>query len=252
MRRSTRGNRDFQRGKAGRQQTNFDSILLRFSVVPGLPGGLDSLGALGGSIPLFFPRRDFTFQHRAIARPVEIRAGIGFSPRRHVGMARNVADRVARPQRAREGGEPPVLGGSERHVTRAFQFDSNRKIVAARPAVPARFAGVPRAFCAWHKLDQLAVAPDEEVGGHFHARDRGVERMRRRIEAVGKVLEDAGAAERARRQADVVDDEEVDRAGGGPLVAVGRRNEPYAFNQSFVIDAQSLWQSDFGFIPYLG
>jgi len=47
----------------------------------------------------------------------------------------------------------------------------------------------------------------------------------------------------------MVDDEEVYRAAGGSLVAVGRRNEPYAFNQPFVIDTQSLWQSEFGFIP---
>ena len=167
-------------------------------------------------------------------------------------MAGNVADRVTRLQHAREGGKPTVLGSRERHLAGAFHFDSDREIVAARFALPARFASVPRALRARHELDQPAIAADEEVSGHFHARDRGVERMRRRIEAVGKVLDDAGTAERARRQADVVDDEEVDRAGGGPLVAVGRRNEPYAFNQSFVIDAQSLWQSDFGFIPYSG
>jgi hypothetical protein len=43
-----------------------------------------------------------------------------------------------------------------------------------------------------------------------------------------------------------MDDQEIDRAARGALVAIGRRNEPYAFNQTFVIDAQSLWQGDWG------
>jgi hypothetical protein len=50
--------------------------------------------------------------------------------------------------------------------------------------------------------------------------------VRRRVEAVGKELDDAVTAEFARRQADVVDDEEIDRAAGGARIAVGRRNEP--------------------------
>ena len=93
-------------------------------------------------------------------------------------MAGNIADRVARPQHAREGGEPPVLGRRERRFAGAFHFDPDREIVAARFTLPARFTSVPRALRARHELDQLAVAPDQEVGGHFRARDRGVERVR--------------------------------------------------------------------------
>ena len=110
---------------------------------------------------------------------------------------------------------------------------------------------MPRAPGAGNELDQYTVAADEEMSGYFRAGDGGIERVRPRVEAVGEEIDDAAAAELPRRQADVVDDEEVYRATRGPSIAVGRRNEPYAFNQTFVIDAQSLWRSDWGsFLNY--
>ncbi|MNC87785.1 hypothetical protein D3C83_35420 [compost metagenome] len=90
---------------------------------------------------------------------------------------------------------------------------------------------MPRAFRARHELDQPAVAAHQEVGGYFHARNGRVVRVRRGIQAVGEEFDDAVAAKLARRQADVMDDEEFDRAAGRPFVAVGRRNEPCAPDQ---------------------
>ena len=74
-----------------------------------------------------------------------------------------------------------------------------------------RFAGVPRALRARHELDELAVAANEEMRGYSERRYAGVIRMRGRIEAIQEQLLDAVPAELARRQADRVDDEELDR-----------------------------------------
>ena len=59
------------------------------------------------------------------------------------------------------------------------------------------------------------------------------------------MLDDAGAAELARRQADGVDDDEINRAARGPLVAVGRRHIANAFDDPPFRDARSYRQLTF-------
>jgi len=62
------------------------------------------------------------------------------------------------------------------------------------------------------------------------------------IEPVGEQLHDAGPAEFPRRQADMMDDEENDRAARGAFVAIGRRHIANAFDDPFLRDAQSYRQ----------
>lgn len=63
--------------------------------------------------------------------------------------------------------------------------------------------------------------------------------MRVWLQAVGEEVDDASAAEFSRRQADGVDDDEIDRAVRGPLVAVGRRHIVNAFDDPPFRDARS-------------
>src|SRR3972149_6538227 len=162
--------------------------------------------------------------HRTVTRPVEARPRIGLAPRRDVGMADTVYAGIVRCEHARKPGEPLVLRVLEWHVVRAFELDAEGKIVAAAAPAPVRFAGVPRALFARHELDQLTIAPDQEVRRHLAPRNPAVIRMRAWIEAIGEQLDDSRPAEFSRRQADVVDHQQLDHAAFGTLVAVGRRN----------------------------
>ena len=55
-------------------------------------------------------------------------------------------DRISRMESTGERPQPVILGGAERQVIRAFEFDADRKIIAALAPEPARFAGMPGAF----------------------------------------------------------------------------------------------------------
>ena len=184
------------------------------------------------------PARRAYCDHRATARPVEVRAGIGLSPRRYVGVADDAADPVTRLERPRYGCEPLVLCVREGCFAGTFELDADGEVVAAGPAVPARLSGVPRALSARHELDQLAVAADEEVRRHVEIPDRRVVRMRGGVEPVGEKFDDARAAKFSRRQADRVYDEEVHRAARRPRVAVGRGHVARALNESFGSETQ--------------
>lgn len=176
--------------------------------------------------------------------PVERWAGVDLPSGRDVRVTGDIGDRVARGQRARKFRQPSVLRVSEGRRTGAFQLDADGKIVAARPALPARVARMPRAPGAGNELDQFTVTADEEVSGYPGARNSGVERVRLRVEAVGEEFDDARPAEFSRRQADVVDDEEFYRATGRAFVAVGRRYIANAFDDPSLRDARSYRQSD--------
>lgn len=135
-------------------------------------------------------------------------------------MADNIGYRIARLQCARQLRQARKLRIGESNLARAFHLDPDREIIAAGPALPARGASVPSALRARHELDESPVAANQEMRGNPELGQARVIRMSGRVEAVGEELDDAGAAERSRRQADVVDNEEVYRAAGGPLVAI--------------------------------
>ncbi len=70
------------------------------------------------------------------------------------------------------------------------------------------------------ELDQLAISAYQEVTGNLGALNLAVVRMGTRVEVVGEQFDDAGAAELARRQADVVNDQELDVRASRPVIAV--------------------------------
>ena len=72
------------------------------------------------------------------------------------------------------------------------------------------------------ELQKLAATANQEMRGHPQAAQLREIRMGLRIEATGEQALDRIAAEAPWRQADVMDDEQVDRRARGPLVLVGR------------------------------
>ena len=118
--------------------------------------------------------------------PVEVGAGVGFSAGGNVGMTNNVFHRIIVAQEGKQLVQPPVLNCLETLRIATFQFDPERKIIAARAAAPCGLAGVPGAALAGDELDQLAIAPDQEVGRNTQVADASEIRMGVRVEAVGE------------------------------------------------------------------
>lgn len=158
----------------------------------------------------------------AIARPVKSGPWIRLSPRGDLVVAGDVRDRITPAKRAGESTEHRILGVRVREQIGAFELESNRKIVASLAALPRRGASVPGAQCAGDELQQRPVAPDQEVRGDADCRKRAEIRMRVRIEPIGEQLDDGVPAELARRQRDVVNDQQRDALALRPRVAVRR------------------------------
>lgn len=83
--------------------------------------------------------------------------------RGHVFVACRPSQWVARTQQSDNLRKAPILcvGKSVRPVT--FEFDADRKIVAAFPVKHAGGAGVPGALIGADELHYLASAPDQQV-----------------------------------------------------------------------------------------
>ncbi len=92
--------------------------------------------------------------------PIEMRAGVGFSLGRDVGVPRDMAYRVGTLEHAREPGQNRILHGGKWHEVAALDLNADGKIVAALPPLPLRNTRMPGALSAGHKLDHIAIAPD--------------------------------------------------------------------------------------------
>lgn len=95
---------------------------------------------------------------------------------------------------------------------------------------------MPGALGAGDELNQLAVAADEEVAGDFEIFDGFVVGMFARVEPVGEEIDHARPAELIRRQADVVDDDQLDRAALRARVEIGRGDVARALQQAFFVN----------------
>jgi hypothetical protein len=87
---------------------------------------------------------------------------------------------------------------------------------------------MPGALAQVDELDQFAVTADEQMGRDAHLGNLREIGMGRRVQPILEQGLDPGAAEFVRRQADVVDDQQVDGDSSGPFVAVRRRRLPGA------------------------
>ena len=174
-----------------------------------------------------------------------MRPRISLAPRCDIAVTDGILNRIRRHQPRRQSGEYPVLRVFERAVVAAFEFDSDREVVAPGPTAPARCAGVPCAFRARNELHDLSVASHEEVRGHPKAGYAGVIGVKRGVQTIEEKIFDAGSAEHTRGKADRVDDDQVDRNIARTLVEVWRCDETDAGRESCPADAESKRQISF-------
>jgi hypothetical protein len=135
--------------------------------------------------------------------------------------------RIGGAQPLHELDESLVLGLLVGDVVAAFELDADRKIVARASAAVLGFPSVPSAIRERNVLSHAAVPADEHVRRYTHMGYRsevlvGVRRQRIRKETI-----DPWSAEFRGRQADSMDDDEVERAISRPWIAVRR---PYTVN----------------------
>lgn len=148
-------------------------------------------------------------------------AGIVLAAGRDIGMRCDVAQRIAFAQLAQQKFKPPILRRREVVFAVAFELDADREIVASLTPEKLRLTGVPGAFVATDELNQLATTAHEKVRRHLQRGNVTIGRMSRGIETVAEQLLDGVATESSRRQADVVDDDQVDRDTGWAGIVVG-------------------------------
>ena len=140
-------------------------------------------------------------------------------------MRMEPADRVVRRQCTHQARQLLVLSRFESLTLQAFEFDADRKIIAPLTPLELRHAGVPGAMVGPDELTQLTSAPDQKMGRYPQARESGKVGMRTAVECAGEQPLDRIAREAAGRQADVMNDQQIDRARKGALVVVVTRSE---------------------------
>lgn len=109
----------------------------------------------------------------------------------------------------------------------AFQLNPNGKIVAARPTFKLRYASMPGAVVSGYKLHEAAIAADQEVSRHVQPTQLFQPRVRGVIQPVQEQVDNFRPAKDSRRQADIVDDQQIGLGVSGALIAMGRRLDPY-------------------------
>jgi len=98
-----------------------------------------------------------------VVSPIEGWARVGLAPWGNVGVPYDVDEGVSSAQHHSQLREAPVLPFSKGLVVCAFEFHSQREIVAVFVPTPAGQASVPSALCARGELEHLPMATDQEV-----------------------------------------------------------------------------------------
>lgn len=135
-------------------------------------------------------------------------------------------NRIAPSQFAEQMVQHLILSILERLPITALQFDADREIIAVRTPHPGGNPGMPGSTGAGNELDQLAVAPDQEVCCDAQALYFAIIGMSCRIQAIGKQVDYSAAAELIWRQTNGVDDYQPDGFSRGPLISVWRWYPP--------------------------
>src|SRR5258706_7300881 len=168
------------------------------------------------------------------AWPVKKRSGIGLASGRNgdVRMADEILDRIGAHERAGQPCQHRVLGIGEMPIIGALELDADGEIIAATAATPFGLPRMPGTQTAGYELDQCSVATDEEVAGTLRFGDLPIVGMVVRFEAIGNQVDDAGAAELAGRQTDVVNHQQLDGCIVRPVIEIrggnvaGRGKQP--------------------------
>lgn len=153
--------------------------------------------------------------------PVKTRTGIGLAARCNIGMPGNMRNRISFLQCLGEHYQRRILNVGKRRGVAPLKLDTNGKIVTADLALPAGFSSVPGSLFAGNKLDDFAIAADEEMGGNLEIVESLVIGVRFRIEFVGEQLYHAITAKLIRWQADIVDHQQIYGASNWTIVAIG-------------------------------
>jgi len=148
---------------------------------------------------------------RGNRRPFRGRSCAG--PKRPVPAHR--AQRIGREQGPGQPRQSVVLGVGVRQRVGSLQLHADRKVVAAGAFLEHRFARVPGPLGAADELDQLCVARDQEMGRYAQPAQPGEIRVRVMVQTVREQPLDVPAAELARRQADVVYQQQLDQGPAG-------------------------------------
>ena len=129
-----------------------------------------------------------------ISFPIEQGAGVGLPSGRNIAMPVDPFWRDSRVNLLDDSGEPGerfILGILEREIVGALQLDTDGEIVDTGPPFTIRLAGVPRALVQRHKLDKLAIASNQDMGGNFQVLDLKMIRILVGIQGIAKQLLDA-------------------------------------------------------------
>src|SRR5690606_3543799 len=123
-------------------------------------------------------------------------------------------------------GQARVLRHLERVVLQPFKFDADAEVVAVVSPLPARWSGMPGAIERRDELQQFAVAADHEMSGYLGTSDGFEVRMGVPVQPVGDEPFDLVTTVLAGRQADRVDDGQVDPGLGRARAEVWRGDAP--------------------------
>jgi hypothetical protein len=167
-------------------------------------------------------------QQLAQSIPVEARTRIGLASGRDVGVADDVFNGIGTPQDADQPSQADVLDGSERLIVAPFELDTEREVVTAFSTTPSGYTRMPGTTNGRKELDQVTVAANEEVCRHPQRVYFAIVRMGIGVEAIGEQLLDAVTAKFARRQADCMDYQQLDRLTRRTIVMIGRWHDPSA------------------------
>jgi len=90
---------------------------------------------------------------------------------------------------------------------------------------------MPCPFGEWHELYELSIAPDKQMGRDFQAPDLAEVLVTVPVQRIGKQSFDFRATELARRQADAVQDDEINIHTRGARILVGAGTLPRRFHE---------------------
>lgn len=142
--------------------------------------------------------------------PVKKRPRIGLAARGDIAMSDQTTGtlRIMRPKCFYHSCQHFILSIIERQVITPFQLDADGKIIAVLAPLILRTTGMPGTLIECHKLNYLAITPNQQMRRHLKLADFGKIRVRIRRKLPQEKLLDPGAAKLARRQADIVNDRE--------------------------------------------
>ncbi len=152
--------------------------------------------------------------------PVEPWTWVEFSSLSDMLVSCDVFDRVLMLDDLDQACQAGVLHGLEVTPFEAFEFDADGVVVTVAAIEPAGLARMPGAIVAADKLPQAAISVDQKVGRNLNAANGLKVGVRVPVQPVGKESLDFVTAEHTGRQADGVDDDQVDRGADRPWTVI--------------------------------